>query len=116
MIETNRFFLQKEGINTIGLGITGDPMGSENVKNGRQYSGSSPPPSSMGVPPPWAHNFLHHGYLNSVSCRFQHILHTSHNEETYEMIFNLMYNFIPKCVHMHGNLSTATQMTQRHIF
>ncbi len=78
----------------------------------------------MGVPPPpWAHKFLHHGYLNNVSCRFQHLLppplsetlFNSRNEETYEMISNLMYNFILKCVFMCGNLFTATQMTPLNI-
>ncbi len=36
VIETNRFFLQKEGVNKIELGIKRDPMGLENVKNGGQ--------------------------------------------------------------------------------
>ncbi len=36
MIETNRFFLQKDGDNKIELGIKRDPMVSENVKNGGQ--------------------------------------------------------------------------------
>ncbi len=36
VIETNRFFLQKERVNTIEFGIKGDPMGSENVKHGCQ--------------------------------------------------------------------------------
>ncbi len=36
MIVTNRFFLQKERVNKIELGIKRDPIGSENVKNGGQ--------------------------------------------------------------------------------
>ncbi len=36
VIETNRFFLQKERVNKIKLGIIRDPMGLENVKNGSQ--------------------------------------------------------------------------------
>ncbi len=32
MIETNKFFLQKERFNKIELGIKRDPKGSENVK------------------------------------------------------------------------------------
>ncbi len=52
MIETNRFFLQREGVNKNESGITQDPEGLENVKNGGQKNGSSPPSSSMGVPPP----------------------------------------------------------------
>ncbi len=51
MIETNRFFLQKQGVNTIELSIKRDPVGSENVKNGGQQSGSPPSCSSMGEPP-----------------------------------------------------------------
>ncbi len=43
---------QKEVVNKIELGIKKDQIGSDNVKNGGQQSGSSPQSSSMGVPPP----------------------------------------------------------------
>ncbi len=35
-METNLFFLQKEGVNMTKLGIKKDPMLCENVKNGGQ--------------------------------------------------------------------------------
>ncbi len=59
--------MQKEGVNRIELGMKRDPMVLENVKNG-------------GHPPSLC---LKH---NS----------SSRNEETYKMIYNLMYNFILK--------------------
>ncbi len=122
MIETNRFLLQKEGVNKIKLGIKRTQCAWKMSKRGSIEL--KLPPSSSIVVPPWAHKFLHRGYLNNISCRFFNTFSTlpflkhyssSHNEETYEMISNLKYNFIPKCVFMCGNLSTTTQMTLEYI-
>ncbi len=69
-----QIFLQKEGFNKIKFCIKKGPNGIGKC----QKCGSSPPSTSMGVPtppPPRAHKFLHSGYLNSVSCRFQHLFH-----------------------------------------
>ncbi len=43
------FFLQKEGLNQIELGINRDPMGSDNVQKGYQLHISSLPPSASGT-------------------------------------------------------------------
>ncbi len=54
------FFLQKEVVNKIDLGIKRDPMVSENAKNRCQSWGNSLPPSSMGVHRPL-------GYIDMVT-------------------------------------------------
>ncbi len=66
VIETNRFFLQKEGVNEIVLRYNKEPNRMENPQNGGHHSGSCLPCSSThpgGLSQPHGH----HIYLQTIT-------------------------------------------------